>query len=95
MARELVRDYNRIRPVLERIYTYGYYSREDFEQQGYQDLQKQQQEKMAHLIQKVRNASESVAQEGGYNIVQEKDMLLYFSAPVEDITPKVKAKLGI
>ncbi|HCT90046.1 MAG TPA: hypothetical protein DF613_01490 [Lachnospiraceae bacterium] len=34
MARELIRDYNRIRPVLEHIYTYGFFSREDFERQG-------------------------------------------------------------
>lgn len=34
MARELIRDYNRIRPVLEHIYTYGFFSREDFEQEG-------------------------------------------------------------
>lgn len=68
---------------------------EAFEQQVYQDLQKQQQEKMAPVIQKLRSAIESVAQEGGYNIVQEKEMYLYFAAPVEDITDKVKAKLGI
>lgn len=68
---------------------------ETFAQQVYQDIQKQQQEKMAPVIQKVREAIESVAKEGGYSYVQEKDMLLYFSAPVEDITAKVKAKLGI
>lgn len=34
MALELIRDYNRIRPVLEYIYTYGFYNREDFERQG-------------------------------------------------------------
>lgn len=25
MAREFIRDYNRIRPVLEHIYTYGFF----------------------------------------------------------------------
>lgn len=34
MARELIRDYNRVRPVLEHIYTYGFFSREDFERRG-------------------------------------------------------------
>lgn len=34
MAREFIRDYNRIRPVLEHIYTYGFFSREDFERRG-------------------------------------------------------------
>lgn len=68
---------------------------EAFEQQVMQDLQKQQQELMAPVIQKVRGAIESVAKEGGYTYVQEKDMLLYFAAPVEDITDAVKRKLGI
>lgn len=34
MARELIRAYNRIRPVLEHIYTYGFFIREDFEREG-------------------------------------------------------------
>lgn len=34
MARELIRDYNRVRPVLEHIYTYGFFTREDFEREG-------------------------------------------------------------
>lgn len=68
---------------------------ETFSQQAAQDMQRQQQELMAPVLQKVRTAIESVAKEGGYNYVTEKEMLLYFGAPVEDITPKVKAKLGI
>lgn len=68
---------------------------EAFSQQVYQDLQKQQQEKMTPVIQKVREAIESVSKEGGYTCVMEKEMLLYFGAPVEDITAKVKAKLGL
>ena len=68
---------------------------EAFEQQVMQDLQKQQQELMAPVLQKVRNAIEAVAKEGGYTFIQEKEMLLYYAAPVEDVTDKVKAKLGI
>lgn len=68
---------------------------EAFQQQVMQDLQRQQQELMAPVIQKVRSAIEAVAKEGGFSLVEEKDYALYYGAPVEDITAKVKAKLGI
>ena len=68
---------------------------EAFQQSVIQDLQKQQDELMAPVIQKVRNAIESVGKEGGYNLIQEMAGQLYFAAPVEDITPLVKKKLGI
>lgn len=68
---------------------------EAFQQTVMQDLQRQQDELMAPIMQKVRNAIESVAKEGGYNLVQELGVQLYFAAPVEDITPLVKAKLGL
>ena len=68
---------------------------EAFQQQVIQDLQKQQDELMAPVIQKVKNAIESVGQENGYNLIQEMTGTLYFSAPVDDITPLVKKKLGI
>lgn len=68
---------------------------EAFQQRVIQDLQKQQDELMAPVIQKVRNAIESVGKEGGYGLIQEMQGQLYFAAPVEDVTPLVKAKLGI
>lgn len=66
-----------------------------FQQTVIQDLQKQQDELMAPVIQKVRSAIESVGKENGYTLIQDIAGQLYFAAPVEDITPLVKAKLGI
>lgn len=69
---------------------------EAFQQNVMQDLQKQQDELMAPVIQKVRSAIESVGKENGFSLIQ--DMAggqLYFAAPVEDITPLVKSKLGL
>lgn len=68
---------------------------EAFQQSVMQDLQKQQDELMAPIIQKVRSAIESVGQENGFSLIQDIQGQLYFAAPVEDITPLVKAKLGI
>ena len=68
---------------------------EAFQQNVMQDLQKQQDELMAPVVQKVKNAIESVGKEKGYNLIQEMTGTLYFSQPVEDITPLVKQKLGI
>ena len=68
---------------------------EAFQQQVMQDLQKQQEELMAPVLQKVRNAIESVGKENGFTLIQEMVNAIYFASPVEDITPMVKAKLGI
>lgn len=68
---------------------------EAFQQQVIQDLQKQQDELMAPVIQKVKNAIESVGKEKGYNLIQELTGTIYFSQPVDDITPLVKQKLGL
>lgn len=68
---------------------------ETFQQNAYNDLQKLQNELMAPIIQKIQNAVESVGKENNYSLIQEKAGQLYFSAPVEDITPLVKAKLGL
>lgn len=68
---------------------------ETFQQQVLQDLQKQQEELMAPIFQKVRGAIESVSKENGYNLVQEVTGQLFYAAPVEDITPLVLKKLGL
>lgn len=68
---------------------------ETFQQSASQDLQKMQQELMAPIISKVRDAIESVAKENSYSIVEEAGALIYFAAPVVDITSHVKAKLGV
>lgn len=68
-----------------------------FEQTAYQDLQKMQNDLMAPLMQKIKSAVESVGQEGNYSLIQMYDPQLtwYMAAPVVDVTPMVKAKLGL
>lgn len=66
-----------------------------FEQNAMTDLQKKQEELMTPVLQKVKSAIESVGKEGGYSLIQEAAGQLYYASPVEDITPLVKAKLGI
>lgn len=72
---------------------------ETFRQSAMQDLQRQQNELMAPIIQKIRNAIESVGVEGGYSLIQDNNpqmgLTLYHAAPVVEITNDVKAKLGI
>lgn len=68
---------------------------QEFEQMAQQDMQKQQQEIMAPIMNTVQQAIQSIGKEGNYTIIQELGALLYYGAPAEDITPKVKARLGI
>ena len=66
-----------------------------FEQNAMQDMQKKQDELMAPITQKIKDAIEAVGKEGGYSLIQELQSQLYIGAPVEDITAKVKSKLGL
>lgn len=68
-----------------------------FEQQIAKDLQKTQEELLAPIIQKVHTAIEAVGREGGYSLIQDLNpqITLYHASPIEDITPLVKAKLGL
>lgn len=68
---------------------------EAFQQNVMQDLERQQNELMAPIVQKVRDAIESVGKENGFNLIQDVAGQLYFAAPVENITDRVKAKLGL
>ena len=70
---------------------------QQFEQNAMQDLQKMQNELMAPVIAKVRNAVESVGREGGYTLIQVKEpqLILYYQDPCVDITNEVKTKLGL
>ena len=70
---------------------------QQFEQTAAQELQKVQQDLMAPIYQKVNNAIQSVGQEGGYSLIEAKvsQLVLYYANPVVDITPEVKAKLGV
>ncbi len=68
-----------------------------FEQQVMQEMQKLQNDLMAPVIQKAKEAIESVGKEGNFTLVQalEPTITFYYSSPAEDITPLVKAKLGL
>lgn len=68
---------------------------EAFQQKVMDDLQKKQDELMAPVVQQVRDAIESVGKENGFSFIQDIAASLFFAAPVEDITPLVKKKLGI
>lgn len=60
-----------------------------------QDLQRQQEQLMAPIQQKVMTAIQSVGAEGEYTMIFENNVPIYVGTTVEDITPKVKAKLGL
>lgn len=60
-----------------------------------QDLQRQQQQLMAPIEQKLVDAIKTVGQEGGYTFIFPKEVPIYYGASAEDVTPLVKAKLGI
>ncbi len=70
---------------------------QQFQQSAMQDLQRMQSELMAPVQDKLTKAVESVGKENGFSFVQMYDpqLTLYYAAPVEDITPLVKAKLGL
>ena len=68
-----------------------------FEQQANQDIQKKQEEYLQPLFAKLKSGIESVGKEGNFSLIQEYNPQLtyYIASPVEDITPLVKAKLGL
>ena len=68
-----------------------------FLQSADQDMQRQQAELMAPISQKIKDAVESVGKEGGYSLIENytPELHLYYAAPVNDITPQVKLKLGL
>lgn len=68
-----------------------------FEQNAYKDLQKMQSELMAPVYTKIKTAIEAVGKEGGFSLIEsyEEGLLLYTADPVVDVTPLVKAKLGL
>lgn len=70
---------------------------QSFMQTAEQDMQKQYQGLMAPIAQKLKEAIESVGKENSFSMIQNysPDLILYYGAPVQDITPLVKAKLGL
>lgn len=68
---------------------------EQFRATAAQDLQKQQEQLMAPIQQKVIDAIKAEGQAGNYTMVFENNLPLYVGGDVEDITPKVKSRLGL
>ena len=70
---------------------------EQFRQTAYEDLQRQREQLMAPVQQKFADAVKSVGQEGSFTFVFPLDpgLMLYQGTDVVDVTPLVKAKLGL
>lgn len=68
---------------------------QQFYQQAQSELQRKQQELIQPLHSKLQDAVDAVGKEGGFTVVLYKEMMMYYAAPAVDITPQVKAKLGI
>ena len=66
-----------------------------FMQTAQQDMQKQQETLLAPIQQKLINAIQAVGAEGGYAGIIDAATLLYKGNNIEDVSAKVKAKLGI
>lgn len=66
-----------------------------FQQQAYQDLERQHQQLLAPIQEKLTNAIKSVGAEGAYTMVFPNGVAFYTGSDVIDITDAVKAKLGI
>ena len=70
---------------------------QQFEQTAMKDLNDMQNNLMEPIQQKISQAVESVGREGNFSLIEiyNPQMTLYRAAPIEDVTPAVKAKLGV
>ena len=68
---------------------------ETFQNTASQDIQRQQQQLMAPIQQKITDAIKAVGQEGSYTFIFENGMAAFQGTDVVDVTPAVKAKLGL
>ena len=70
---------------------------QNFQQTASQDLQRQQEQLLAPITQKLQNAIQAVGAEGGYTFIYDMSIpaILYTGTGAEDVSAKVKAKLGI
>ncbi len=68
---------------------------QQFRNTASQDLQRQQEQLLAPIQQKILNAINSVGAEGNYTMVFENGAAVYVGTDVTDLTPAVKAKLGL
>ncbi|MDE6010209.1 MAG: OmpH family outer membrane protein [Muribaculaceae bacterium] len=70
---------------------------QEFIQRVQADLTQKQQELMVPITTEIKNAIDSVGREGSYTLIQanEPSIVFYYGSPAENITPLVKAKLGL
>lgn len=68
---------------------------ENFMEVARNDLQQQQEQLIAPIQEKLMGAVKEVATEGNYVYVLDEAQVVFKGTMTEDITPKVKAKLGI
>ena len=70
---------------------------QNFQQTASQDLQRQQETLLAPITQKLQNAIQAVGAEGGYTFIFDEaaGAIIYTGTNAEDVSAKVKAKLGI
>lgn len=70
---------------------------QNFQQTASQELQRTQETLLAPIMDKLQNAIKAVGAEGGYTFIYDMSMgvVLYAGNGAEDVTPQVKAKLGI
>ena len=80
-----VRRQQEIQQLIERL--------QNFVPQAEQDLQQEQSKLMAPIQEKLVNAIKAVGEEQGYTILNSQ--VFYHTGKLTDVTPLVKAKLGI
>lgn len=68
---------------------------DNFMQTAQKDMSQQQETLLAPIQQKLMNAIQAVGAEGGYAGILDAATLLYKGNNIEDVSSKVKAKLGI
>ncbi len=68
---------------------------QQFRATAQQDLQRQQQQLMAPIEEKIQSAIKAVGAENGFTFILPDMIPLYTGSDVQDITPLVKAKLGL
>lgn len=73
----------------------SYQKIQNFQQTASQDLQRTQESLMAPIMDKLQNAIKAVGAEGGFTFIYDSTSMLYSGNGVQDVSPLVKAKLGI
>ena len=70
---------------------------QNFQQMAQQDLAKQQETLLAPITEKIQKAIQAVGAEGSFTFIYDLSIpvIVYIGPGAEDVTPLVKAKLGI